>query len=337
MGNGRNTAESRSKALHALVAQGTLSAEQAEAVAQALQEAEEPDTPVRWAEIIGFIGGGLVFVGMVSLLYTWVDLEKLGQAVLLLTVAALAAGGGLFATGGRFRNRAALPPTRRRVGGTLFVIAALAVPTALTVALEPVNPTTAAALGLLYLALAVLAYTAAPTAVGLLVAGGTSLWALWTILAKFDLLDTDIRPYALSVVAVGLVWGVVSLRLPNPRTGLVMAAIFALGGAQIHLGDHPVLAYTLTAAIAVLSLVLYQWQRRWVFLVTGVLGITIAAPEAIWDWTDGAVSGALLMLIVGLVLLAASGVGIMLHRKTDKQPAQQAAEPPAGNAEGPAR
>ena len=63
---------------------------------------------------------------------------------------------------------------------------------------------------------------------------------------------------------------------------------------------------------------LYQWQRRWVFLVTGVLGITIAAPEAIWDWTDGAVSGALLMLIVGLVLLAASGVGIMLLNRDGK-------------------
>jgi hypothetical protein len=37
-------------------------------------------------------------------------------------------------------------------------------------------------------------------------------------------------------------------------------------------------------------------------------------PEAIWDWTAGAVNGAVLVLVAGAVLLLAGGLGLRIHR-----------------------
>lgn len=48
--------------------------------------------------------------------------------------------------------------------------------------------------------------------------------------------------------------------------------------------------------------------------MAGVLGVSVAVPEAVWDWTDGAGGAAGILLVGGAVLLVASGVGRRLHR-----------------------
>ncbi len=324
----RHTEEARARALRSLVARGILSAEQAHAVEVELRAAEGGSAPARWTEIIGFVGGGLVFAGVVALVAaSWEDLEQVVRVGLLTAVAVLAGLGGLAAAGTRLLRRGPLPDTRRRIGGTLFVLTSIAATMAVGVALEPESTTGPALLGLV---LALLGYAAAPTAIGLLTCGGLSAWALWSVLEDLDLISNEMLPYGLATLALGLLWGAVALRLPNQRTGLVVAASFALFGAQAPLFDgesYAPLAYALTLAVAVLSLVLYRWWRVWVLIGAGVIGITLAVPEAIWDWTDGAIGGALLLLVVGLVLLGASGLGILLHRGTA---AGQAPRPPAG-------
>ncbi|MFC7615185.1 hypothetical protein ACFQV2_18380 [Actinokineospora soli] len=42
--------------------------------------------------------------------------------------------------------------------------------------------------------------------------------------------------------------------------------------------------------------------------------MTVAAPEAIWDWTDGAVGGAAAALVAGAVLLVASWLSLRVRR-----------------------
>ncbi|MGW5162633.1 hypothetical protein ACWEPN_44775, partial [Nonomuraea wenchangensis] len=58
--------QSRDEVLRRLVREGTLTAAQALAVHQALDEAERP-ARARWAEVAGYVGGALLLVGAVSL------------------------------------------------------------------------------------------------------------------------------------------------------------------------------------------------------------------------------------------------------------------------------
>lgn len=71
--------------------------------------------------------------------------------------------------------------------------------------------------------------------------------------------------------------------------------------------------------IALACLALYGRRRTWVLIVSGVAGLTLAVPEAVWDWTDGAVGGAVILVLAGAVLLAASGLGVVLHRRASQQ------------------
>jgi hypothetical protein len=66
--------------------------------------------------------------------------------------------------------------------------------------------------------------------------------------------------------------------------------------------------------VAMACLVLYRSQRMVALMVAGVLGISIAAPEAVWDITNGAGGGAAILLVSGAVLLTACGAGLGLYR-----------------------
>jgi hypothetical protein len=87
-------------------------------------------------------------------------------------------------------------------------------------------------------------------------------------------------------------------------------------GAQQPLADAGVRgwAYGLTFGVAFGCFALYRWQRETVLLVAGVVGVAIAAPEAVWDWTGGAVGGAVILLVAGGALVGASAVGLGLWR-----------------------
>lgn len=86
--------QSRDEVLRRLVREGTLTAAQALAVHQALDEAERP-ARARWAEVAGYVGGALLLVGAVSLAGTsWPVLSTAARVLILLsaTAALLAAG-----------------------------------------------------------------------------------------------------------------------------------------------------------------------------------------------------------------------------------------------------
>jgi hypothetical protein len=104
--------------------------------------------------------------------------------------------------------------------------------------------------------------------------------------------------------------------MPPPASyGRIGAALVLIGGQQL-LGQSGAQgwAYAVTFAAALAFFALYRWLREAVLLVAGVVGVAVAAPEAVWDWTDGAAGGAIVLLVAGAALLAASAAGLGLWR-----------------------
>jgi len=130
-----------------------------------------------------------------------------------------------------------------------------------------------------------------------------------------DVLHATSLVQGLLLLGLGAVWTVVGLlRLVRPRwLAVAVGAVLALSGAQLPIGQQSGLAYGLTAAVAVAGLVLYRWHREVVLLVAGVVGMTIAVPEAVSDLTDGAVGGSVILLVAGAVLVATSVLGLRLR------------------------
>jgi hypothetical protein len=112
---------------------------------------------------------------------------------------------------------------------------------------------------------------------------------------------------------------VACLRLvPARPLGLVVGTAVALVGAQLPLGTESTVqwAYALTFGLALGSFLGYRWQRSVVLLAAGVLGVTVAVPEAVIDWTDGALGGSVVLLLAGAVLVAASAVGLGIRHRS---------------------
>ncbi|MGA4988469.1 DUF2157 domain-containing protein [Nonomuraea bangladeshensis] len=369
--------QSRDEVLRRLVREGTLTAAQALAVHQALDEAERP-ARARWAEVAGYVGGALLLVGAVSLAETsWPVLSTTARVLILLaaTAALLTAGllladlgprlrsspaphetaahettahettahetgprgaarsrpssGGrpgeppsLVHLGARERWRAWLEgagragPVRRRIGGVALALAAVtgALAAAELAAVVTGRQLTAAAVTGLVLAAA--GYVALPGGPCAVAAAGFA--ALTAEAVAGELAGYGSVAVGLTLVGTGVAWtalvmaGVIGQR----RLGLGLGAVVALFGAQhgAGTGDGLAWSYVTTFAVAVACLVLYRWERAWVLLVAGVAGFTLAVPEAVWDWTDGAVGGSLALMIAGLVLVASSVLGLRLHR-----------------------
>jgi hypothetical protein len=103
------------------------------------------------------------------------------------------------------------------------------------------------------------------------------------------------------------------------RGGLlaVFAVAFALGGVLVAGGPGRV-RRSLEPGTArrriVACFLSHRWQRSIVLLVAGVVGVTIAVPQAVMDWTGGAVRGSVALLLAGAVLVVASAVGLRLRR-----------------------
>jgi hypothetical protein len=99
------------------------------------------------------------------------------------------------------------------------------------------------------------------------------------------------------------------------QLALAVGAATALFGAQQLLAGHAPVAYALTGCLALVCFVTYFGMRSTVLLVAGVVATTIVVPEVVWDLTDGAVGGGVLLLVAGAVLLATS-LGSTWMRRT---------------------
>jgi hypothetical protein len=306
------------EALRALVDRGVITAAQAAEVRLVLTRPPPPTRRGRWwAELAGYLGAVLV-LGGVSLLVgsVWDTLGTAARAATLAATAALLAAGGLVIAGGR-RVRQVLAagahPGRRRVVGTLFAVASAAAAGVAAVLAGGHEAMAAGAAGLLA---ALAGYAALPTVAGLLASAAASVLLGWSAVAEAG---AD-RPYVIgsTLVLLGAMWTVLAvLGVAAPRSvGLSVGAGFMLVGTQQMLGEPggQAWAYGSTVVVAAACFALYRRLPQSVLLFAGVLGIAVAAPEAVWDWTGGTVGGAAILLVAGGALVTASAVGLGLRR-----------------------
>lgn len=308
------------QALQELVADSTLTAAQADAVAVRLGPATDDDAtaPRGWlAEAAGYLGGALTFAGAALLVgLSWDELSRTGQVAVLTAATLLLLAAGV-AIGGGPRRLAAMTGgpagVRRRVVSVLFAAAAGTGALAAGVAAGEYAGIVGGATGL---ALAALGYLVLPSLPVLLAAAALSVVTGTSVASEVS--DTPVS-VGLALVGVGVVWAALGLSrvLAHGTAATVLGAAIALSGAQLLLADPDAapLAYLLTVVVAAGCLAAYAIDRSVLLLAAGVIGVTLAVSEAVADWTNGAAGGAAAVLTAGAVLLVGSGIALRLHRR----------------------
>jgi len=311
-------------ALDRLVEDGVLAGDQASAVRQALAVAPARRAGPGWfVEVAGYVGGGLMLAGVAAFLGTSWDLlsEALRTGVLALLALAFSLAGVLVA-GGPQRIRRLVheeSPARRRVVGVLFALASVATSLAVGVAVDRYEVVIGALAGF---AVAAAAMVLLPSAVGLVATVAFSVIAV----VAFDGEVLDVAPVTvgLHLIVLGLIWASVALaRLVSPwQLALVAGTGLGLVGAQLQLltESTELRGYTITFGLSVACFLTYRWQRSVVLLAAGVIGVTLAVPEAVDHFAGDTLGTAVILLVAGAVLVAASALGLRLRRSNhDRQ------------------
>ncbi|MGW1740650.1 DUF2157 domain-containing protein [Nocardia sp. NPDC001965] len=315
-------------ALRELVEQGVLDETQLTAVVTALKHDRPRPTPARLlAEIAAYAGAGLLLSGLVLILVeSWDDMAKLGRFALFALVAlGLIVAGVATAGGPSVLLRAAwrsVPDTghtaRTRLAVVLFALAAASVAAAAGSAFDSGDAggdTTwvyAAGAGLLA---AAAGYAALPSLLGLLVCVGFSVALVVGLLDEvFELDDSWVGG---GVLVLGIAWlGLTRARVVfEVWAGYSAGAALAVSGAQtVDAFDGMWPAYTLTAVVAVVCFGVYATDRSWVLVLGGAAALTLAAVEAVADWTGDSAGASGAILVIGAVVL---GIGsYLLSRST---------------------
>lgn len=308
--------EQQEAALQRLVASGELSEAQAAAVRREFAVVQPAARTGFLVEIAGYLGGGLILGAVALFLGTsWERLGRAAQTAILGGMAVLFVAAALLVAGGP-RALRALSGARQRVVGVLLALAPIPAALAAGVAANDHEGVWGFSVGFL---VAVACYAALPNALSLAVTAGMSVGAVVAIAG--EVARATSLGLGLAILVLGAAWAAVTLAgWAKPKTlGLVIGFGFAIIGAQIPLSetDTEVWAYVLTLAVAAACLIIYRWERSLAVLAGGVVGVTLAVPEIISDVTDGALGGAAILLIAGVVLVGASAVGMQLHRRRE--------------------
>ncbi len=311
--------EDQEAALRRLVVSGELSEVQAEAVRR--EFAATPGGPrVGWLiEVAGYLGGGLILGGAALLVgSSWERLGRGWQTAVLAGVAGLFVAAALLVAEGPARMRG-LQGARRRVVGVLLALAAIPAAAAAAVAASDFDAVWGFWVGL---AVSVVCWRVLASGLGVAVTAAMSVGAVVSLVE--EVWDTRSLGVGLALLALGAVWAAVTVvGWARPKwLGLLIGFGLAILGAQLPLAeaDTEAWAYALTLAVAAACLVLYRWERSLMTLAGGVIGVTLAVPEMISDVTDGAVGGAAILLIAGVVLVVASAAGMRWHRQRPATP-----------------
>lgn len=306
------------RALTRLVADGTLTDDQAQAVRGAVLAEAGRRTIPPVAEALGYLGAVLATAAAVALASTfWDQLAVWGQTAILALVSAALLGAGWLA---RSDDEAA-----SRLSGFCWLLSVAAFAGAVGVAVDGGDPRGSPD-GLLLL-------VAVPT----LLYGGVLWWlrrgalqllapflaAVTAVIGVFELAE---RPpselYGAIIWACGgalLALGVTGVVAP-PRAAGVLGAVAALVGTQVlYLGaDGEGWGVVLTVVTAVVLLLLGASRPDRALLGLGAVAAAVAVPEVLELVAPGAVGGPGVVLLVGIGLLAAALVAIRGGGRADR-------------------
>jgi len=255
------------QALRELVADGTLSVDQADAVLARLDAAaaDRSAGTRRWlAEVAGYLGGTLTLAGAAMLVrLSWHQLSRPGQVTLLLAATATLIAAGVLVAGGPWALRlpAIAPSTaRRRVAAVLLAVSAGTAAMAAVVAVTDHQAVAGGAAGLLVAAAGYLLLPALP----LLLAAATFSVVTGTAITGDFIGDSPLQ-MGLALVTVAAVWATLGASgvAAHRSAALAIAGITGLVGAQQPLGEAGAAgwAYLLTTLVAAACLAGYVLLR----------------------------------------------------------------------------
>lgn len=302
-------------ALDRLVERNVLSHQQLRAVFDALEAGQPARTRGEVWEIVGYIGGTLVLGGVILLVSTrWHTFSHDTRVGLLIAATLILLGAAAFVGGGPRGLRALArqrPSARTRTVATLHVLGSIAAALTVGTAASHTEHFFAALAGFL---VGLLGFLVLPSEPGLLATGVFSAGAVLTAVGEW--FSSTALAYAGWLGLLGVAWVVLALvrALPFRATARVMGTLLALAATQWAVGsDQPWWGYGSAALLAVLCFVSSATGDK-LLLAPGVLALTLAVPEAVWDWTEGSVGGSLVVLICGVTFLVAAALGMRLRR-----------------------
>ena len=296
---------------------------EAEAVVRdALADRPGGTTPLRrrLAEIAGYVGAAFVVgAAWLFLSQTWDDLGLAGQVGLLLGSAVVLAVAGLLLA--RAAGTDALADMRGRLASVLLVGAGACA--AFGVGILLVEQGGNDELGILLAALTglvvVLAgYALLPSPVAQVAAAAAAFVMVPSGLAALPSDSASSIPMGLTVLGLGAVWLLLAERRVwrELTTGRIVGCVLAFVGAQTPIFDeHAWVAYVATAALGATAFWLYVVTRGWPYLATGVVAVTVAVPEALYDWASGSLGAAGVLLATGVTLLVTALAGLRLRQE----------------------
>lgn len=291
----------------------------------------------RLAELAGYVGGALVVAaGVLYLADQWDNLSLAVQVGLPAVLGVLLFGAGTtvgLTGGGMAVLRDGTQPVRERLASVLFTAGAVALAAAVAIWLvdliegrgTEMEEGSWIGLGasLTLLVLAAVGYRLAPTLLGQLAVAAGCVYAVPFTLDTLTTGDVPQIPLGLTFLGLGAVWLLLTERglWHELLAGRVIGSVLAVVGAQIPIGsDQAWIGYLLTFAVAVVGFVMYVRLRAWPYLAVGVVGVTLAVPEALLDWTEGTLGTAGVLLVAGLTLLGSSLLGLRLRKEVTEHP-----------------
>ena len=325
------------EALLDLVAQGTITEEQRQAVQDALESAGQAEHVGRrrmLSEILGYVGGAVIIVSVAFIVaQAWDPLGSTGRAVLFAAIAAV-----FFVTGWTLGHRLA-GEAGRRLAATLMTAAAPLLALAIGIELDwllqsPLSGTgedpgrswmapfvllcAAACAG----AVAYIGYRRCHSALGnaaMGIAAGASSFSIGWLITALARQSSDAIPILglVLLIATGATWVALSLRgafrerVVGQFVGMV-EMLLGLQGLRDTFGPTwTVPALVLTGGIVLM--VAYALLRQWPLLVGGVAGVILGGSELLISLAEGVVAAAS-TLALGLAMLAA-GVVLLRERR----------------------
>lgn len=334
--SGADDIERLNAALERLTASGRLSPDQADAVRVEYSSARPPSTRPPWTallpEVGGYVGGAFVLAAALVLAGPrWDDLGRVGQLLVLGVPSLLVVAAAVVVmrtTPGGWRVHAGPEGgSRRRLVAVLLLVGIALAIGFVAVLAGPDDDGRAAATfaavgsiaGYLVCRIAVLQLAAL-----LSLAVAAVSWLVWAV--PTDEGDPYGGPPA-TVVAVGIAlcliavgWALLALRgvLDERHLGLVASGVLFFVGAQVLAtgSGRPGVTgagYLLLALLAAAGLVGYVRTRYLGVLAVGVVALAVVVPQAVIDYTNGALGAGGALLLVGLSIVVASVLGLRLR------------------------
>lgn len=330
------------QALARLVADGTLTGDQARAVARevaalpATAAPQAPHAPSRdrdrpaWttlvAEIGGYVGGAFVLAAALVLVGpNWDRFGTLARTAILGVpgLVLLAAAAGVLATtagGWPVHHRRGTGPRRRLAAALVVVGGALAAG-----AVVAAGPTSSRWDAVVWFATAtavgVAGYAALRQPLLHVATAGAAAGAATTLAVEVvgDWRWQNVASGS-ALVVLALAWLALAFggALAEAGLGLTVAGVVAfVGGEVLALGENLEWAgFAVLALTAVAGLAGYVRTRHVGVLVVGVVALATVVPQAVVHYTNGELGAAGALLVTGLSILGASVLGLRLRSAT---------------------